>query len=118
MDNPDKAREDLQEILNQREYQVYYEDNRNFLQIWWDNIKTWFRDLLSEWLSGMEPSNAFADTLLVILIGAVIILTLFVLFIVVRSVSIRRALQEYQQCHSLIWMDWSDESHLHVLEMK
>src|SRR5699024_7868518 len=96
MDNQDKAREDLQEILSQREYQVYYEDNRNFLQIWSYNIKTWVRDLVSEWLSGMEPSNAFADTLRVSLIGAVVRLSLFVLFIDVRSVRRRRALQEHQ----------------------
>jgi len=116
MENPDKAREDLQEILNQREYQVYYEDNRNFLQIWWDNIKAWFRDLLSEWLSGMEPSNAFADTLLVILIGAIILLTLFVLFLVIRSIQRRRALQEHQPFQSLNEMEWSVESHLKEVE--
>ncbi|PAV28453.1 hypothetical protein CIL05_16065 [Virgibacillus profundi] len=116
MENPVKAKEDLQEILNQREYQIYYEDNRNFLEIWWDNIKAWFRDLLADWLSGFEPSNGFADTLLIILIGVVFLLAIFGIFLVLRSVKRKKALQEHQPFQSLNEMEWSVERHLKEAE--
>lgn len=116
MESPAKAKEELNDILNQREYQIYYEDNRNFLEIWWDNIKMWFRDLLSEWLSGLEPSNGFADTLLVILIGAVIILILSGIFLILRSVRRKRALRDQQPFQSLNEMEWSVGRHLKEAE--
>src|SRR5690625_1515879 len=100
MENPDQARERLEEILSQREYQVYYEENRNFLQILWDRLTTWFMDLLNEWFSGLEPSNAFADTLLVILIGVVILLAVVVIFLVLRSIRRKQAAKEYQPFQS------------------
>ncbi|OZU89433.1 hypothetical protein CIL03_06905 [Virgibacillus indicus] len=116
MENPAKAKEGLQDILNQREYQIYYEDNRNFLEVWWDNIKAWFRELLSEWLSGFEPSNGFADTLLVILIGVVILLALLGVFLGMRLVRRKRALQDHQPFQSMNEMEWSVERHLKEAE--
>lgn len=116
MENPDKAREGLKEILNQREYQIYYEENRNFLQILWDRITTWFQELLAEWLLGLDPSNAFADTLLVILIGAVILLAIVVLFFAVRSVRRKRATRDYQPFQSEDELEWSAAQHLREAE--
>jgi flagellar biosynthesis/type III secretory pathway M-ring protein FliF/YscJ len=116
MENPDKARERLEEILSQREYQIYYEENRNFLQIMWDRLTTWFQELLAEWFSGLEPSNAFADTLLVILIGVVILLALVVLFFVVRSVRRKQEARKYQPFQSADELEWSVKRHLKEAE--
>ncbi|GAB3802269.1 DUF4129 domain-containing protein [Virgibacillus kimchii] len=116
MENPDRARERLEEILSQREYQVYYEENRNFLQILWDRLSEWFFELLEEWLMGMEPSNAFSDTLLVILIGVVILLAIVVIFFAVRSVRRKRSAREHQPFHSADELEWSVDRHVREAE--
>ncbi|MFA1819216.1 DUF4129 domain-containing protein [Virgibacillus oceani] len=118
MENPDRATERFEEILSQREYQIYYEENRNFLQILWDNITEWFWELLNELFSGLDPSNAFADTLLVILIGVVILLAIVVAFFIVRSTRRKRALREQQPFQSVNELEWSVERHLKEAEKK
>jgi hypothetical protein len=116
MENPERARERLEEILSQREYQIYYEDNRNFLQIIWDNVTEWFWELLNELFSGLEPSNAFADTLLVILIGVVILLAVVVAIFIIRSAVRKQALREQQPFQSVNELDWSVARHLKEAE--
>ncbi len=116
MGNPDKARERLDDILSQKEYQAYYEENRNFIQILWDRITEWFYELLAEWFSDLEPSNAFADTLLVILIGVVILLAVVVIFFVVRAVRRKRTAQAYQPFQSADELEWSVERHVKEAE--
>jgi cbb3-type cytochrome oxidase subunit 3 len=112
MENPDRARVRLEEILSQREYQIYYEDNRNFIQIMWDRVTEWFQELLAELFSGLEPSNAFADTLFVILIGIVILLAIAVVFFIVRSKRRQRALREQHPFQSVNELEWSVGRHL------
>lgn len=116
MENPDKAREDLEKILSQREYQVYYEDQRNIVQIWWAQAKQWFRELLSELFSGLNPSSDFADTLLVIMIGIVVLLALSVGYLVVRSMIRKRSFQAHQPFQSADEMEWSMAEHLKAAE--
>jgi flagellar biosynthesis/type III secretory pathway M-ring protein FliF/YscJ len=116
MENPDKARERLEEILSQREYQVYYEENRNFLQIAWERLSEWFFELLAEWLSGLDPSNAFTDTLLVILMGVVILLAFVVVFFAVRAVRRKQEAREYQPFQSADELEWSVTRHVKEAE--
>lgn len=112
METPDNAKERLRDILNQKEYTVYNEENRNIIQQWWDGAKEWFRNLVFEWLSALEPSAGFADTLFVILIGVMILLLLLTLFLVIRSVSRKRNLKEQQPFQSMNELEWSVGRHL------
>jgi len=112
MQSPDKAREELEEILNQKEYQDYYEDQRNFIQIWWDKLKQWFGELLSDLFSGFNPSSDFADTVLVIIIGVAVLLACLVGFLIFRSVKRKRTFNTHQPLQSVDEMEWSVTEHL------
>ncbi|WP_226681477.1 DUF4129 domain-containing protein [Sutcliffiella horikoshii] len=69
-----EAREQLEEILNQQEYQIYYADTRNTLQIWWDEFKAWLGDLLSRLFPSMENTSGTAGNIMVLVILLVIVL--------------------------------------------
>lgn len=112
MKNPDNMRDDLQEILNQEQYQRYYGGEKNIIQIWWANIKEWFRDLLSKLFIEFQPSNSFADTVLVIIFGVVILLLLFGIFLIIRSSRRKRAFQSHKPIQSMNELEWSVECHL------
>lgn len=69
-----EAREQLEEILDRQEYQVYYADSRNTLQIWWDEFKAWLADLLSRLFPSMENTSGTAGNIMVLVIILVILL--------------------------------------------
>lgn len=116
MENPDKARKELEEILSQKEYQAYYDESQNIVQEWWSKFKRWFQDVLSDLFSDFEPSNGLADTLLVVMIGAIILLAIVVGFIVIRSIKRKRSLQRHQPFQSTNEMEWSVAEHLKKAE--
>lgn len=112
MENIDDAREKLQDILNQQEYQVYYEDNRSFIEIWWDNAKAWIMEQLAKIFSSFEPSNGMANGILIGIIVIVIALIALVLFLVLRKGKKRHALQDHQPLQSKNEMNWSFQQHI------
>ncbi|MFD2043704.1 DUF4129 domain-containing protein [Ornithinibacillus salinisoli] len=112
MENKDKARDDLQDILHDREYQIYYEDNRSFIEIWWDKLIEWFRELLSNWFSSLNPSNGFAELVLIIIIGTVILLTAVGSILFLRSMKRKRAFQNHRPLQSMNELEWSVTKHL------
>lgn len=112
MESSKDVRKELEDILSQREYQVYYENEQNFIQTWWADVKEWFRDLLSELFSDLNPSNGFADTLLVIIIGVVVLLALLVIFLFVRSSVRKRSVKGRQPFQSTSELEWSVARHL------
>ncbi|WP_404450285.1 DUF4129 domain-containing protein [Sutcliffiella horikoshii] len=69
-----EAREQLEEILDQQEYQVYYADSRNTLQIWWDEFKAWLADLLSRLFPSMENTSGTAGNIMILLVILVIVI--------------------------------------------
>lgn len=110
--NADKAAKQLQEILDQNEYQMYYEDDRNFLQIWWDRLTNWIGEQLAELFSGLEPSSGFADLVLFVVIAAVLILIGMVVFQRVRRSRRSRGFTEYKPLQSLNEAKWAFTDHL------
>lgn len=108
----DKAKEQLQGILDKNEYQIYYEDNRNFLEVWWDRLTNWIGEQLAKIFSGLEPSSGFADLVLFIIIAAVFVLIGIVVFQRVRFSQRRRDLTEYKPLKSLNEANWSFDNHL------
>lgn len=105
-------RKKLQDILDQPEYQIYYEDNRNFLEVWWDQLKNWFSDLLSNLLPALEPSQGFAGVVLIVIISVVIALIGLVIFLGFRNGKRSRAFHDYQPLQSMDEKDWTYRNHL------
>ncbi|GGM30304.1 hypothetical protein GCM10011351_15560 [Paraliobacillus quinghaiensis] len=112
MKNVNQAKDSLEMILNQSEYQIYLQDNRNFIQIWWDKFKNWIMDLFSSWFSSLQPSSSVGDALVVLLLIAAIILVFFFIFLSSRNWIRKRNLKNYQPMHQLKEQDFSSLDHL------
>ena len=112
MANIDETREKLEGILSKREYQVYYEDNRNFLEIGWDKAKNWFMELLSKLFSSYEPSSGMVEIIMIGIIAIVIILVGLGVFLVVRSNRRKRKFRDRLPLTSRNEMSWSCHNHL------
>ncbi|WP_164668683.1 DUF4129 domain-containing protein [Virgibacillus doumboii] len=113
----DKAREEIRGILDQNEYKVYYEDNRNFLQIWWERLTNWIGEQLTKLFSGLEPSSGFADLVLFTIIIAIIALIGFVVLHRFQAGK-RRKFYDYQPLKSLNASSWSFADHLRAVRQQ
>ncbi|MBO1513146.1 DUF4129 domain-containing protein [Metabacillus bambusae] len=110
--NEEKAREDLQEILKGREYQIYQNDSAGLLETWWNQVKEWFADLLADMFPSLEPSKNFAGTTLTIIIIIFSILLLLLIFILVRNGKRRKTLRQNKPLQTINEMHWSYHKHL------
>lgn len=106
-----QAEQALAEILAQDEYQIYYQDNRNILQIIWDRIKEWIGDLLARWLSSFEPSSSVGDAIIAILLLIGVILAVVLLFILGRNMMQKRTLRSLKPLQSISERDWGSVEH-------
>ncbi|MFZ3579973.1 DUF4129 domain-containing protein [Virgibacillus sp. DJP39] len=110
MYDENRAKEELKDILNQKEYQVYYEDNRNFIEVWWDNLKNWLGDLLGKFFSSFNPSNNAAEGILVLTILVFVLLALF--FLVRYNLRRQKDMRDNKPIQSTNELNWSYHNHL------
>lgn len=54
MGQMNEARERMEEILNGKEYRIYYDESRNVFQEWWDQIKKWLADFIENLFPALE----------------------------------------------------------------
>lgn len=107
-----EAREQLEKILDQQEYQAYYVDSRNTLQIWWDEFKAWLADLLSRLFPSMENTSGTAGNIMVlVIILVIIVLAAFVITYFVRSNRFGRN-KKYKPFQSGVELEWSFQQHV------
>ncbi|WP_072889565.1 DUF4129 domain-containing protein [Ornithinibacillus halophilus] len=116
MENIDETRDELEKILSEREYQVYFEDNRSFIEKWWDNIKEWIMEQLSKVFSSLEPTNGLADAVLFFIVAVLIGLLILALFLWIRSVNRKRKFHEHKPLYSVKEIDWTYQQHLSEAE--
>ncbi|WP_010530896.1 DUF4129 domain-containing protein [Lentibacillus jeotgali] len=116
MAKTDNKQKQLQEILDQNEYQIYYEDNRNLLEVWWGRLTNWIGEQLAKVFSGLEPSSGFADLVLIIIIAAVLILVGFVVYQRVRQTRSSRGFTEIKPLESLNETKWTYNDHLQAAQ--
>ncbi len=107
-----RARDELEQILDQREYQIYYQDDRNFIQIWWDNAKSWLVDILNNWFDSLEQSTTFAQGILVIVTIIVLLGVIIAGIIGVRTIGRKRSFYDHQALHSIGQKEWTYKDHL------
>lgn len=111
-----KARDDLQDILNQREYEIYYEDNRSLLEKVWDAVADWFGELLEKLFQSMDPANSLSTFMLTILIIGVGILIGIVVFLVIRKKKRSRQFHKLSPLASTSEKNGSFKDHLQEAE--
>lgn len=108
------AREKIQDILSRDEYRVYYEDNRSFLKVWWDQFVHWLEELLVSLFPSFAPSNGFANLVLFFVIVLVIGLVGLITFLIVRRAKRNRAFHEHSPLRNVQEKDWTYEDHLQM----
>ena len=107
-----QARDTMEDILNTGEYQIYYEDNRNFLEKWWDSVVEWFQELLANIFTSLEPSNGFATGLVIVLSLVVLALVIVAIFFIVRYFKRKHRFQEQSPFSQKSERDWTYQNHL------
>ncbi|MDC3414178.1 DUF4129 domain-containing protein [Aquibacillus sp. 3ASR75-11] len=106
-----KARDELQAILDGQEYQKYYND-KSMIEIWWENVKEWLADLLAKWFPSIEASGNTAGAIMVGIVVAVVIVLLIVLVLLFRNRQRARTFRNHQPIQSINEMNWSYKQHL------
>ncbi|WP_042144140.1 DUF4129 domain-containing protein [Paucisalibacillus sp. EB02] len=107
-----QARDTMEDILNTREYRIYYEDNRNFLEEWWDSVVEWFQELLASIFTSLEPSNGFATGLVIILSLVALILVITAIFFSVRYYNRKKIFKEQSPLYHKSERDWTYQDHI------
>ncbi|WP_188632606.1 DUF4129 domain-containing protein [Lentibacillus kapialis] len=102
----------MRDILEQHDYQRYYEDNRSFLEVWWERLANWIGEQLAGVFSGFESSSGFADLVLILIIAAVLILSGIVVSQRIRHSRVNRGLAELQTLRSSHQNQWTYANHL------
>lgn len=112
MTDLDQAREKIEEIVNTEEYLKYYEDNRGFLERWWDSVVEWFNELLSKIFGSISPANGFVTGLVIVIAIIVITLVLLAIFFLLRHYRRKLHYREHHQLYSKQEKDWTHVEHL------
>ncbi|KOP82514.1 DUF4129 domain-containing protein [Cytobacillus solani] len=107
-----KARDELEEILKEREYQAYYDDSKGLISIWWEKVKDWFADLLADLFPSFAPSSAAAGPILIGIIVIMIISLGVIAFFIFRNRKRNRMLHDHKPLQSMNEMNWSFQRHL------
>ena len=110
--NEDQAREELEEILNGREYKAYQEKSTGLIQTWWEQLKEWFANLLDELFPTIEVSRGFSGTVLFIIIAVTLILLLLLTFFLIRNYKRKKPLRHNKPLQTMNEMHWTYDMHL------
>ncbi|MBO0995089.1 DUF4129 domain-containing protein [Bacillus sp. SD088] len=110
--DPEKARQDLEEVLNGKEYQVYNQDTQNILQIWWSKAKQWLIDQLEKLFPSIETIDTSANILLITLIVIVVLLLAITITLFIRLRVRKRRFRHQKPLQNLSEMEWSYQRHL------
>lgn len=107
-----QARDELEEILTEREYQAYYDHSKGLLARWWEKVKEWFADLLSDLFPSFAPTSSAAGPILIGIIVIIIMLLGFIAFLIFRNKRRNRMLRENKPLQSVNEINWSFQRHL------
>lgn len=107
-----QAREELADLLNTNEYQVYYNESKGFLQILWEKAKDWIAEQLEKLFPAIESAGNAASSILIGLIIIILLLLGLALFFIIRSTRRKRMLRNKKPLQSLKEMNWTYQRHL------
>ncbi|MEH7223488.1 DUF4129 domain-containing protein [Bacillus sp. JJ1566] len=112
MEQTNNARDRIEEILNGKEYRIYYDESRNVFQKWWAQVKEWLTDFLESLFPTIESGSGTAEVVLVfIILGALLLLGIAV-FLLVRNKKRNANLSKHKPLHSAEELNWTYQRHL------
>lgn len=106
-----KAREEIKEILKDREYQAYY-DSKSLLSIWWEKAKNWIAEQLAKLFPSIEPASLPAGPVLAAIIITLIALLGLTAFLLIRKRRRNKIFRDMKPLQSAEEMHWSYQKHL------
>ncbi|CRK83197.1 DUF4129 domain-containing protein [Neobacillus massiliamazoniensis] len=107
-----KARNELKDILNQKEYRIYYQDSKSLLEVWWEKAKEWIAHLLQKLFPSIHSASKASGPILIAVIIAVLILLGVAIFFIIRHQRRKRMLSNRKPLQSMKEMNWSFQRHL------
>ncbi|MFC4322199.1 EGFR-like transmembrane domain-containing protein [Litchfieldia salsa] len=110
--NSNDAKNDIENILEAKEYRMYQEESKSVLEILWDKVRDWIADLLSNMIPSVESSSNLASVVLSIVIFALVVGLVFFIALRVRNKKRKNGLQSYQPLQTINEMNWSYQQHL------
>ncbi|MEI2665288.1 DUF4129 domain-containing protein [Rossellomorea sp. LJF3] len=110
--NENRARDQLEDILEREEYQAYLQNNQDLLSGMWEKAKEWIRGLLGNIDPSLEPTGGAASGILITLIVLVVGILLLIAFSAVRNGVRRRRFRSNKPLQSMNEMEWSYTRHL------
>lgn len=112
MANINKEKEELEKILNNKEYTAYTDQKTNFFTALWEKIKAWFIELLERLFPSMEKTSMLGGPILtIIIIGALIVIGV-AMFYFMRNYKRKRMYHSKAPLQSMKEIDWSYQMHL------
>jgi len=116
MFNANKARDDIQKILNKQEYQVYYNHSKGLIATWWEKAKNWIASKLEKLFPSIQSANGASSVILITIIVIVILLLIVAAFILIRNTRRNRLLQKQKPLQSFRDRNWTYVRHLEEAE--
>lgn len=110
--DPNRAQDALKDILNKKEYRVYYNNTKGWLEIWWGKAKEWIANLLATLFPSIESASGAALPVLIAIIIVVIILLALTALFIFRQVRRNRMLRNQKPVQSMKEINWSFQRHL------
>ncbi|MCJ7842009.1 DUF4129 domain-containing protein [Lederbergia sp. NSJ-179] len=110
--DPQKAKQDIEKILDRKEYQAYNKETQNTLQILWSRAKEWLMDQLAKLFPSLENVDKSANILLISLIVIVILLLAIAIILIVRNARRKSKFRDHRPLQTMSELEWSYQSHL------
>ncbi|WP_066288145.1 DUF4129 domain-containing protein [Bacillus sp. FJAT-29937] len=107
-----KTKDELQRILGDKEYRVYYSDSKSMLEIWWEEAKKWMAEQLSKLFPSFEPSSGASGFILIVILIIVVVLLSIAVFVIGRNTKRNRMLRDKKPLQSVKELNWSFQRHL------
>ncbi|MEH7415371.1 DUF4129 domain-containing protein [Neobacillus drentensis] len=98
--NAVKARDDLGEILQKQEYQVYYNHSKGVIATWWEKTKEWIASQLEKLFPSIQSASGASSAILLTIIVIVILLLGAAAFILIRNTRRNRLVRNQKPLQS------------------
>jgi hypothetical protein len=107
-----KARDELKDILNTKEYQIYHNESKGLIETLWEKAKQWIAEQLMKLFPSMESAGSASGPILIVIIVVVVFFLAFAAIFMIRNHNRNKLLHNKMPLQSMNEINWSSERHL------
>ncbi|WP_449540276.1 DUF4129 domain-containing protein [Ferdinandcohnia sp. Marseille-Q9671] len=112
------AKNSLEEILDGKEYRIYYDESRNIFEVWWDRAKEWLANLLENLFPSIQSGSGAAGIVLFFVVLVIVLLLGISTFLLVRYSRRNKRFRKQTPLHSAEELSWTYHKHLHEAKIQ